>query len=66
MRIAQLADVARPGVGGQPRGRFGGDVLELLLELSRELANEMASQEQDVTVAIAQRRQMNAHDLDRK
>lgn len=59
--VAQLTDVARPGVALHEADDAGREQLKALLVLGREDLEEVAGQKRDVPAALPQRRQVDGH-----
>ncbi len=62
-RVAQLADVARPGVGAEHVDRFGGEPLHRFPVPDAELLQEEIAQGGDVAVPLGQRRHVDVDDI---
>ena len=63
-QVAQLADVAGPGVAFEPLAGGGGELRRAAAGAAAELAQEMLGQQQHVVAAVAQRRQLERHDVE--
>src|SRR5262249_30725839 len=61
--IAQLADVPRPGAAAHELHRVRRNVVEALLELAAELAQEVPRQEYDVVASLPERGHVDADHL---
>src|SRR6266542_1848363 len=61
--VAQLADVARPGMAAEGLAGLVGEAGERLAGLSREEAQQVVRQWQDVARALAQGRQRHLDDV---
>ena len=60
----QLADVARPGVGAQPRQRLRSDLAHLAAQLAVEAAQVLLDQHGQIVAPFAQRRQSDREDAE--
>ena len=63
-RVAQLAHVARPGIGVEGLPRLGVEALELLAVLLGELAQEGHGEQGDVVAPLAQGRHVDVDDVE--
>ena len=63
-QIAQLSHVPRPRILGQPLHRVGGNAVELAVVLRRVVADETANEHGDVFGTLAQRREIDAQDVE--
>src|SRR3954471_2388648 len=63
-RIAQLADVSRPGIVGQQLHRLGRDALQLLAGIAPEAIDEVLHEDGNVLTALLQRREVDVEDVE--
>ena len=62
--VAQLANVARPGVAAEDVEHFGADAADVVAVLGVDVAKDVFDEQRNVVFVIAQRRQVNVEDVE--